>query len=157
MINAALMRIDTRDPEDRGRRSRPHLLKLTQLPIWMSIVIEEMKGKYSSWSTPRGARDECTFASALFIKRLHKRFPEHMEGVQSGVQEITHHRFYEHHCGREGGGHDVARVGQIIVDWTARQFNPQMAWPRIWREKLPEHLRYTLRNEPARAFEFEDE
>lgn len=31
----------------------------------------------------------------------------------------------------QGVPHHVARIGDLVIDWTARQFNPSVEWPKI--------------------------
>jgi hypothetical protein len=80
-------------------------------------AVGEFRRLYPGYSTQEGARMMCTRASAEFIDLLLAR------GVIGGGWEVMEYAVID------GLSHWVARIGFVLVDWTARQFDPGADWP----------------------------
>ncbi len=128
-------------PKKIRKRRHPRLLALSQLPRWIRNCVEIFLSRNPEYALPSAAKDECTWASEHFLKLLCLEYPDYMKAERWGVQEVTHDWAYSRYC-RMGIEHDVARVGNYLFDFTARQFHPRIAFPRIWRQRwFPDTLR----------------
>lgn len=112
---------------------------------WIDIVCEgaipgldEIAAKFAEahpeYATPKGAHDNCQKASVEFLDACQEAGYRDLENVELIVVDDTIHR--------------GARVGNIIYDWTARQYNPAAPWPLIMRtniseQKIARHLGLT--------------
>lgn len=120
-------------PKKSRKRRRPRLLALSRLPLWIRNGVEQFRADHLEYGDPDDAKNECTWSSEKFLELLCLEYPQYMEAERWGTQEVTNDRAYKKFC-TNGIFHDVARVGNILIDWTARQFHPNMAFPRIWRQ-----------------------
>lgn len=100
------------------------------------------------WETAEGADGECFVASKEFLKFLDRygenaRIIMFTDEAEASVPHIEKyfsvkvypyqrvpHRWYQNGC--RWAGHFVVRVGDLCVDWTARQFNPEAPFPLIF-------------------------
>lgn len=93
-------------------------------------------------STPAGASLMCTAASAAFIDMLLGLGVLKIEGRRTREWEVQEIAVIN------GMSHWVARIGVLCIDWTARQFEPQADWPKMWED--PEAAPVTFR-QPQKA------
>lgn len=80
---------------------------------------------HQEWATPEGARGQCSTASAAFLDLLLERKIITRRGQVTGEWDN------EEVAVINGVSHRVARVGDLLIDWTARQFNPNALFPMI--------------------------
>jgi hypothetical protein len=79
-------------------------------------AIKDFALQHARYSTS-GADDKCREASGLFCELLHKR----------GIKEAM----VDEMAVVNGVAHKAVRIGNLWIDWTARQFDPKAAWPKI--------------------------
>ena len=79
-------------------------------------------------STPAGAYMKCTEASAAFIDALLNLNVLRLEGRRTGEWEVQEIAVIN------GVSHWVARIGILCIDWTARQFELEAEWPKMWED-----------------------
>lgn len=79
----------------------------------LSDAIETFKAQNLQWSTQSGALNQCHSASVRFIAHLG------LEGIRAELLSINQ------------GEHVVVIVDGVMVDWTARQFDPDDDFPKI--------------------------
>ena len=77
-------------------------------------------------STPAGAHHQCGRASADFIDLLLERGVLERRPADSWDWEVQEIAVIDH------VSHRVARVGVTLIDWTARQYEPDAPFPKIW-------------------------
>lgn len=87
-------------------------------------VVEEFQELHGEYRTVAGAEDKCTEASAAFIDLLIERgfLDPRRPRSEWEVQEIDV---------VDGTSHYAARIGVVIFDWTARQFDPMAEFPKV--------------------------
>jgi hypothetical protein len=83
------------------------------------------------YDTPDGAWNCCSFASDEFLHHLAwygiEGTIEHFEpDIPEDVEDYPLVEF-------DGWFHWAVRVGDFVIDWTARQFIPHAAFPLTWR------------------------
>jgi len=92
------------------------------------VTFKEALDKFAvlhpEYSTPDGARNKCIQASGEFIDFLiaHGFIEEKCRRWEWEVMEYTV---------VDGLSHHAARVGFVLVDWTARQFDAAEPWPKL--------------------------
>ena len=82
------------------------------------------------WGTPGGAAKQCALASTRFMQAA-----EYVGlDCELAFWEATHEGAFERYPYNVGDcvGHNAVRVGDIIVDWTARQFDSRAPFPAMW-------------------------
>lgn len=85
----------------------------------------------AKYNTQRGAYQQCTEASNDFLLVLEEHGVtnatiEHFEvGIPEDAADYPPGHF-------NMGWHWAVRVGSLVIDWTARQFQPRAAFPLIW-------------------------
>lgn len=79
-------------------------------------AIRDFAAKHPEYSTPEGSLNRCREASGKFCSLLRQR------GFRAFVDEIKV---------VNGVAHKAVEVDGLLVDWTARQFHPEAAWPEI--------------------------
>lgn len=90
------------------------------------MTLDEVVAEFESCgATPEGAHDQCVSESARFRLALIEVgiFAEIVSGFRvvtflDGIEVITN-------------GHVAVRVGDVVYDWTARQFDPDAKFPAI--------------------------
>lgn len=90
------------------------------MPLSYPIIkraIKDFAKRHPEYGTETGANDKCREASGLFCELLHKR------GIKEAVVDEL--------AVVKGVAHKAVRIGDLWIDWTARQFDPQAPWPRI--------------------------
>jgi hypothetical protein len=84
------------------------------------------------WNSPKAAKGNCSDASYIFHDFLTKR------GFESEVWEIVldddHDRYICPHWypNKDFEGHAVVYVGGVVVDWTAKQYDPKAPCPLVF-------------------------
>lgn len=87
-------------------------------------VLDEFARLHPEYATQEGAKDCCVRASDGFISLLIARgfLEEKCPRWEWEVMEVDV---------VAGVSHYAARVGCVLVDWTARQFDPAAPWPKV--------------------------
>lgn len=80
---------------------------------------------HQEWATPEGARGQCSTASAAFLDLLLER------GVITPQGQFAGEWDNEEVAVIDGVSHHVARVRDLHIDWTARQFDADAPFPLI--------------------------
>ena len=103
----------------------------------LGVAISRFRRENPEYSTWEGAHDQCFVASERFQNMLvdlklidFKNFESEFDVMQVSFWGKDHLPLPE-----EYKEHWVFRWRDIVVDWTARQFDPSAKWPEI---------RYTL-------------
>ena len=89
------------------------------------------------WHTVQGANNRCNVASDAF---LHVLSDHGIEGeIEHYERDVTLDRV-EYPYGDLGGCyyHWAVRVGDMIIDWTARQFDKDAPFPAVWEAERRE-------------------
>lgn len=85
--------------------------------------IETFKKLHPELADPSVARGKCVTMSMKFLQHV-------------GVQVRDMYRFMRSNCPvDEFSEHHWVNIGGINVDWTARQFDPDCAYPMTWPGK----------------------
>jgi len=108
------------------------------------------KAKRLGYHIPHRARGECNEASDAFLHELedvhgfHDGTIEHYDFALSSTctdQEqidVDRLRFpYTARVASTCDWHWAVRCGHLIIDWTARQFEPSVSFPAIWLDTSP--------------------
>ena len=85
-------------------------------------AIIKFAAEHPEYGTKKGAYDNCRKASGEFCTLLHKR----------GMKEALVDEFSV----VNGVAHKAVRIGDLWIDWTARQFNPKAEFPVIERDSV---------------------
>lgn len=101
---------------------------VTVTPELMGFV-SRFAGMHKNLAVPANAADECWYTSEAFLEYLAKRcvLPD-----LHGIMAVGSLPAYATYCSHGPHGHYAVRLGKICVDFTARQFHPNFAFPRIW-------------------------
>lgn len=99
---------------------------------WLEDVVANFKAKYVECEYPEHIADRCFAYSAEFIRWVEAACPDPDTEVISGVHFDGENRIIL-------AGHAAARVGDLVFDWTLRQFYPDAEVPTItplaqWRD-----------------------
>lgn len=98
----------------------------------MQAIEEFLPRAREEWDTPEKAEDNCNYASDEFLHLL-KRFG--IEGLIEHYEPEYHYmdnEDYPYDFDGECQYHWAVRLGNIIIDWTARQFNEHAGLPAVW-------------------------
>lgn len=90
---------------------------------------------------PTEALDNCMRASSLFIQEARKHDLKIEMRYYTG-DDLTHYSYNASTCVT----HYANRLGDLIIDWTARQFNKHAPFPAIWIDKRQECRRVYFRS-----------
>ncbi len=92
--------------------------------IRLQDAIEEFRALHPEYATPQGAQDQCRVASAQFIDLLIAKgfidircLRQEWENFEMGVVDEVVHR--------------AVRLGCVLIDWTARQFDANADFPSV--------------------------
>lgn len=107
------------------------------------------EGYADFWETAEGADGECFEASREFLKFLDRygyqariilltdedeatvlRVESSFRTKAYSYQFVPHH-WYDNGC--RWAGHFVVQVGNVCIDWTARQFDPEAPFPLVYK------------------------
>lgn len=94
-------------------------------------LIRTFSEQHQEWSSPEGATNKCQIASDKFHEFLRDNDmesevveidPGHYPDIYSSDHSVT--------CG--GKVHEVVKVGDCLVDWTIRQYDPHAHYPTVF-------------------------
>lgn len=85
--------------------------------------------EHDYYAMGKDAEDECIFASEEFIKMALRTLGDQKD---MGVLSVGNVKPYSKYC-RGAAGHYIVRVGQLRIDFTARQFHSNFGFPKIWK------------------------
>jgi len=88
----------------------------------LETLIAEFSEAHPEYATQMGATDKCYQASSEFLDFAVLRGFTNLHMDEAAVINDIVHR--------------VANVNGVLFDWTARQFNPNAAWPLIMPEDI---------------------
>lgn len=83
----------------------------------IQAAITKFAASHPKYGTKKGAYDNCRRASGEFCDLLH----------EMGLRES----FVDEFSVVNGVAHKAVRIGDLWIDWTARQFDPKAAFPVI--------------------------
>ena len=116
----------------------------TELPTGLEVaglleVLYEFRSVYNHLAAPAIAHTNCLLATAAFGLLLSLRTPArwHLEVRTAKLVPRGHHgrrgfRSYYPIRGPMPVAHYVAAVGNLRVDWTARQYHEKADFPLLW-------------------------
>lgn len=78
------------------------------------------------WHTPEGAEGDCNDASLAFCRFA--AASNHPVQTQQIFRRVS----------KDVQSHVIARVYDLCIDWTARQFDPEADFPRITTQQILE-------------------
>ena len=84
-------------------------------------AMREFAAAHPDLATQMGAHDRCRTASSAFIDALGAR------GIQAEMEEIGVY---------DGVSHRAVAVGNVLIDWTARQYDEAAPWPLVMPNSL---------------------
>lgn len=123
--------------EEEEVRVIPITSKLVSEPLRRSITKFLPLAQSEEWDTEDGATGMCGDASDLFLHVLDENGiedaliehydPEIILDCLDYPFDLTKCRY-----------HWAVRVGDLIIDWTARQFDADAPFPAIWKEERRE-------------------
>lgn len=90
----------------------------------LDVACADFLRVHQEWATPEGAKGHCSTATGAFLDLLLERNLITPQGQFAGEwdnEEVV----------IEGESHHVARVRDYLIDWTARQYDPEAAFPKI--------------------------
>lgn len=108
------------------------MISEVHLPNWLQKQIKKFRTKNDYLGSPTWSMGLCVFASGSFVQELFG-IPE-AAGQNPHIVDVTKDPYYAKliSSGSYNARHYVARVGNYLIDWTARQFRPEEQFPRIW-------------------------
>jgi hypothetical protein len=119
------------------RISNPKLRKL----------VADFIGEYEYYANKNDAEDECLFASEQFVQKV---LDEIGELPNMGVIAVGRTKQYRKYCYGDRG-HYVVRIGQLRIDFTARQFHNNFSFPKIWLVSKREDNKVRWQNDHGKA------
>lgn len=84
-------------------------------------AMQDFAAAHPGLATQTGAHDQCRKASSAFIDFLGVR------GIRAEMEEIGVY---------DGVSHRAVAVGDVLVDWTARQYDEAAPWPLVMPNSL---------------------
>lgn len=84
------------------------------------------------WHTAAGAENRCNIASDAFLHVLEEY------GIEGEIEHyereiLLDRKEYPYGALGDSSYHWAVRVGDTIIDWTARQFDEQAPFPAVWK------------------------
>lgn len=122
------------------------LMKIDDLPpvLKAAILAHIPKAKDNQFDTAQGAHGWCLEASDEFLHTLEEhgiidsplRHYIFQPLNKNEAKEQEEDRFLDSFPFAPGGCHYhfAVKVGDIVIDWTARQFDARNPFPAIWKE-----------------------
>lgn len=87
--------------------------------------VKEYRWAHPDLKDPETARGRCSATAQEFLNLLCRRGVVSDEDVAFGRKAFVD--------GWQNGEHWYCRVGNIVIDWTYRQFKPDSPFPYVWR------------------------
>lgn len=83
------------------------------------------------YDSPEGASDMCNHASDEFIRELTEyNIKGQIEYYETHIKiDVQDYPYNLHKC----CFHWAVRVGEWVIDWTARQFDEDAPFPAVWK------------------------
>lgn len=110
------------------RRETPNAdrhVGVSALPADVTAACAEFASQHPQYADAHGAADMCQEASAEFLDLLIESGVLAPDGIQRSEWENAEAGIVD------GYVHYAARVGPWLIDWTARQFDPEAPWPLV--------------------------
>lgn len=120
--------------EEKSYRHRN--IRLCDLPKWLQHVMARFERENIILGTKKGAYGRCHFMSGMFIEEIEDYLRVHREIKRPKpmyVKSVSKDPFYYRFFNGDVNQHHVALVGDLKIDWTARQFSGRLSFPRIWK------------------------
>jgi hypothetical protein len=112
-------------------------VRLMDLPLWLRLPTERFKKDNPDFANAEGAFGECFSASNDFILQVRSFIGYYPTPYpiprMLRVASVTRDPFYKRFLDSRVSQHWVAKVNDIYIDWTARQFSLRLGFPRIWK------------------------
>ena len=108
-------------------------MKLSRvLPLKLRRLIKQFSKDHNRLEEAYYADGECWDVSRKFVS-----FASGIDKTtRFGVVAAGSYKVYKKHCAGVGPtAHWIAVAGNLLIDFTARQFHPNFAYPRIWTDK----------------------
>lgn len=106
------------------------------MDLKLQSVIDNFTKKYWAWGNSKAADGNCTLATELFYQEIAEAIPE-IEQYACCIQLENNHPLPNVYTRTHWSTHCFNVVGDIVIDFTARQFNKTVGFPFIFpREEL---------------------
>lgn len=119
-----------------------------KLPKKLKKVIIQFVKDFPEYKHQKNAFGSCKQASFMFcLDALDCKLKE------VSMVDVYNTKMYNSDCRRsEFSDHVIALVGDVGIDLTAKQYNSEYSYPRVFRapkswRKLPNELKYLVNNE----------
>jgi len=101
------------------------IFESTEFKVRLDKAMSDFSKSHINLSDTNNAKWQCIEVSWEFIKFLNDTEVIIPEMVEQGVAGVSHANI-------KGTPHTVAKIGNKLIDWTYRQFDPESPFPYVY-------------------------